>query len=108
MVSYPMPAPPPKRLVLLKPIYCFVSWSVSFWIKSKTRGIGYKFVFGTTLIDNGVGKAIYTDQLPEALVKGKYIAAPEPLVIGKGLECIQDAFELQKKGMSAKKVVVSL
>ncbi len=35
-------------------------------------------------------------------------AAPEPLVIGKGLEHVQAGFDAQKKGVSARKVVVSL
>jgi hypothetical protein len=48
------------------------------------------------------------DYLPEALATSTYIAAPEPVVVGKGLEYIQTGFDLQKKGMSAKKVVVSL
>lgn len=108
MASYPTPSLPPKRFVLLTTIYCFVSWSISNWIRSKARGIRYKFIFGTTLVDNGVGKVIYMDYLPEALAEGKYVAAPEPIVVGKGLNYIQVGFDLQKKGMSAKKVVVSL
>jgi hypothetical protein len=35
-------------------------------------------------------------------------AASELHVVGNGLEFIQEAFELQRKGMSAKKVVVSM
>jgi NADPH:quinone reductase-like Zn-dependent oxidoreductase len=108
MASYPTPQPPPKRFVLLTTIYCFVSWSIANWVKSKARGIRYKFIFGTTLIDNGVGEAIYVDYLPDALAASTYIAAPEPVVVGKGLEYIQAGLDLQKKGMSAKKVVVSL
>jgi hypothetical protein len=97
MASYPMPQQPPKRFALLTTIYCFVSWSVSNWIKSKARGIRYKFIFGSTLIDDGVGKAVYVDYLPEALVTSTYIAAPEPVVVGKGLEHIQAGLGLQKK-----------
>ena len=108
MASYPIPQPPPKRFVLLTTIYCFVSWSIANWVKSKARGIRYKFIFGTTLIDNGVGEAIYVDYLPDALAASTYIAAPEPVVVGKGLEYIQAGLDLQKKGVSAKKVVVSL
>jgi len=55
-----------------------------------------------------VGKAVFENFLPKALEEGKYVAAPEPLVIGKGLELVQEAFEVLKKGVSAKKVVVSL
>jgi hypothetical protein len=108
MASYPIPQPPPKRFVLLTTIYCFVSWSIANWVKSKARGIRYKFIFGTTLIDNGVGEAIYVDYLPDALAASTYIATPEPVVVGKGLEYIQAGLDLQKKGVSAKKVVVSL
>ena len=51
---------------------------------------------------------IFEDFLPKVLAEGKYVAAPYPEVVGKGLEYIQAGFELQKKGMSAKKVIVSL
>ncbi len=34
--------------------------------------------------------------------------APEPFVVGHGLEYTQEAFDVQKKGVSAKKVVVTL
>ena len=51
---------------------------------------------------------VYGHFLPQALAEGKYIAAPEPFVVGHGLEHIQKAFDFQKKGVSAKKVVVTL
>lgn len=71
-------------------------------------GVESKFIWGGALADNEVGAAIYADYLPKAMAEGKFIAAPEPLVLGKGLESIQKAFEVQMKGVSAKKVVVSL
>lgn len=71
-------------------------------------GISTKFIFGSDLQHNEVSKAIYVDFLPKALAEGKYIAPPDPQVVGKGLEYIQAALDLQKKGMSVKKVVVSL
>ncbi|CZR60598.1 uncharacterized protein PAC_10494 [Phialocephala subalpina] len=67
-----------------------------------------KYVYGLSLKDNEVGKAIYEDFLPKALKSGAFVPAPEPLIAGKGLEYIQDAVYLQAKGTSAKKVVVSL
>lgn len=57
---------------------------------------------------NGIGKAIFADFLEKALSDGSYIAAPEPEVIGKGLESIQVAYNHQEKGMSARKAVVSV
>ncbi|KAI9829476.1 MAG: hypothetical protein M1819_006296 [Sarea resinae] len=71
-------------------------------------GIGTKMIFGSDLKDNEVGPAVYVDFLPQALAEDKYMAAPDPEVVGKGLESIQAALDVQKKGVSAKKVVVSL
>ncbi|KAG0646664.1 Dehydrogenase azaJ [Hyphodiscus hymeniophilus] len=72
------------------------------------EGAETKFIWGTSLKDNELGKIIYEDFLPEALAKGKYVAAPQSLIVGKGLEYLQEALDVQKKGVSAKKVVVSL
>jgi hypothetical protein len=42
------------------------------------------------------------------LASGKFRAAPDPLIVGKGLETIQAAVGIQKKGVSAKHIVVVL
>jgi hypothetical protein len=44
--------------------------------------------------------------LPEALAKGAYIAAPEPQVVG--LEHIAQALEQPRRGVSARKLIVTL
>ena len=72
------------------------------------EGVTIKSVFGTSIKDNQVGKAVYEDFLPKALETGSFVPAPEPLMAGKGLESVQDAVDLQQKGVSARKVVVSL
>jgi NADPH:quinone reductase-like Zn-dependent oxidoreductase len=82
--------------------------NLSTGFRSKVNCIEKKFIFGSDLMGNGVDKAIFEDFLPAALARGAYIAAPEPLVIGTGLEKIQEALSTNKKGVSAKKVVVSL
>lgn len=56
---------------------------------------------------NEIGPMIHIDYLPKAMEKG-FVPVPEPLVVGKGLETIQKAVETQKKGVSARKVVVEL
>jgi len=76
--------------------------------KDVPEGIEAKFVIGDSLKKNNLGKFIWEDFLPKALADGKYFAAPEAEVVGNGLESLQGAFELLKKGVSAKKVVVSL
>ena len=108
MVSYPSLQPAPANLKLLRTILFFASWYISTTIKTKMRGIGWKFVFATTLVQNGVGKAVYEDYLPRALADGLYHAAPEPEVVGTGLDSLQTGYDCQQKGMTAKKVVVSL
>jgi len=51
---------------------------------------------------------IWRDWVPKALETGLLKCVPEPLVVGKGLEHVQKGFYENKKGVSAKKVVVEL
>ena len=108
MASYPVPQPAPKNFPILITAVSYMSGMANIWVKSKTRGIKTVFIFGSSLLYNEVGKVIYVDFLPRALAEGAYIAAPEPQVVGKGLEYIQTGYDLQRKGVSAKKIVVSL
>ncbi|KAG2178179.1 hypothetical protein INT43_003432 [Umbelopsis isabellina] len=71
-------------------------------------GVTSKFVMGSDLRKNEVGEAVYGDFLEKALEYGKYVAAPDPEIAGHGLEQIQYAHEAFKKGVSAKKIVVTL
>ena len=82
--------------------------TASMMVRSMVKGVGTKFIFGSDLMANDVGGAIYEDFLPTALAEGKYVAAPEPMVVGTGLEYVQEALDVQRKGVSAKKVVVTL
>jgi NAD(P)-dependent dehydrogenase (short-subunit alcohol dehydrogenase family) len=51
---------------------------------------------------------IWKDYLPQALAEGQFVPAPAPLVVGEGLEKIQEAMGVQMQGVSAQKVVVTL
>jgi len=97
-----------RTLWLVPTMARMVASTAAMTIKAKTRGIRTKFIFGTTLFDNEVGPMIYADFLPDALADGRYIAAPAPLVVGRGLDKIPAALEAQKKGVSAQKLVVAL
>ncbi|KAI0482630.1 oxidoreductase [Xylariaceae sp. FL0804] len=97
-----------KRFVLLQTIFYFATSMVSIAIKSRLRGIKTSFIWGTSLAHSPVGDAIFLDFLPEALAQEKFRFVPEPLVVGQGLEAIEGALDLQKKGVSAKKLVVTL
>lgn len=72
------------------------------------EGVTLTKFFGITLRDNGVGKAVYADYLPQALETGAFVPSPEPLVQGKGLEHVQAGVDRLMGGVSAKKVVVVL
>ena len=65
MASYPVPQPPPKKFVILSIAASYLSGMAEIWVKSKTRGIRTNFIFGSTLLYNEVGKAIYVDFLPQ-------------------------------------------
>jgi NADPH:quinone reductase-like Zn-dependent oxidoreductase len=67
-----------------------------------------QWIQAPTIKNNEVGKVIYEDFLPQALADGKYLAAPEPYIVGKGLESVQAGLDAQKKGVSAKKLVITL
>ena len=95
-------------LQLIPLVFQMLGASASMEFKARMRRVRTKFVIGDTLVNNEVGKVIYVDFLPKALASGQYVAAPNPHVVGKGLDYIQAAFDFQKKGVSAQKVVVSL
>jgi NADPH:quinone reductase-like Zn-dependent oxidoreductase len=82
--------------------------TVALMRRCRRQGIRAKRVNGATLRANEVSKAVYEDFLPAALATGTYQAAPEPRVIGHGLQHIQAAIDAQLNGVSAAKIVVSL
>lgn len=71
-------------------------------------GVDVKHVRGDELRDNHVGRTIYGSFLPRALESGAFVPAPEPIVSGEGLECVQGAIDRLDEGVSAGKVVVTL
>lgn len=111
-VSPTTPEPMPKKvtaMAMLRLAAHAIPNSIALFIKTRLSGVGYKFVFGSSLVHNGVGKAIYADFLPQALAKGRYVPKPDPEVFGNGLESVQGACEhLLISNPSAKKIVVTL
>ena len=51
---------------------------------------------------------LWADYIKPALISGELKCLPEPLVVGKGLESVQKGLDENKKGVSAKKVVIEL
>ncbi|CAI7625232.1 unnamed protein product [Penicillium glandicola] len=64
------------------------------------------FASGGAVIYHETNPATFAGYLPEALAEGTYQVAPAPEVVStKGLEGIQEALDLLKKGVSARKLV---
>ena len=103
-------APPFPKGALDFPSFAFGAMTtvIGGSIRSKVKGISSKMINGSDLVANEVGKAIYEDFLPMALEESKFVPAPEPQVVGKGLEHVQEAMDMNKKGVSLKKLVVTL
>ena len=73
------------------------------------EGVEAKMVFASgDMREYGeICKWIFGDFLPVALEGGRYKVAPAPEVVGvKGLDGVQGALDLLKKGVSARKIVV--
>jgi NADPH:quinone reductase-like Zn-dependent oxidoreductase len=96
------------RFAMPRLIARLISSNVALQVASRRRGVRTKYIFGTTLKANEVSTLIYRDFLPDALADGRYLALPKPTVVGHGLHDIQHALDIQRKGVSAAKVVVAL
>jgi NADPH:quinone reductase-like Zn-dependent oxidoreductase len=100
---------PTGSFVMPRVGFMMVKWMGGLWVRAKRNGVKTSLIQGDTLIDNEVGPAVFEKFLGEALAKGEYIAMPESEVVGHGLEKVQEAMDLHRKGgVSAKKIVVTL
>lgn len=81
MASFPLPEKQPRHFVILTIVAYYLLWTIAFWINSKKRGIHTGVILGSSLVGNGVGKAIYADFLPVALERGTFVPAPESLLL---------------------------
>jgi NADPH:quinone reductase-like Zn-dependent oxidoreductase len=70
------------------------------------NGVKAKFIFSTVFESVPSLQFVFGKFLPKVLAEGKWIVAPEPLVIGKGLGDIQKGIHTLAKGVSAKKVII--
>lgn len=69
---------------------------------------GKDVVGAAVTFDETLAPAIWADFLPQALERGKFVPKPDPMIVGKGLGHIQKGLDAQRKGVSARKVVVVL
>lgn len=59
-------------------------------------------------INHAVCGPVWERYITPALEAGKLQCLPEPLVMGNGLEYVQKGLDENKKGVSARKVVIEL
>jgi NADPH:quinone reductase-like Zn-dependent oxidoreductase len=71
-------------------------------------GIKVNRIIAPSFKDKEAASFVFKEYLPKALEEGKFVPAPDPVVVGKGLHAIQDGVDVLRKGVSAKKVVVTL
>ncbi len=93
---------------LLPAVARMISGNLRLAAKTAAKGVRTKFIWGSSLLGNEVGPMIYETFLPAALADARFIAAPDPLVVGHGLEAIPEAIARQRQGVSARKLVVTL
>lgn len=73
------------------------------------NGVTASPVFGANLtLDGPLAQAIWAGYLEPALAQGRFSAEPKPHVVGHGLDKIQEGMDMQRKGISAVKLVVKL
>ncbi|KAI4859094.1 zinc-binding oxidoreductase CipB [Hypoxylon rubiginosum] len=86
----------------------YMWWNFSTGLRTRLRGVTTKFIWASDVAATEIGEMIYNDFLTNALETGRYQVKPEPQVVGKGLEHVQEALDTNMRGVSATKVVVTL
>lgn len=108
LATFPVPQKEPQSLIFLRTAAFFVSWMISYKLKGSLKGVKSNLLNAGMIANSEVGRAIFVEYLPKALAAGTFHPAPKAEVVGEGLEYIQEAFNIQKKGVSASKIVVKL
>ncbi len=76
--------------------------------QARRNGVKTKMIWGSALLNSDVGPMIFDGFLPRALAEGRFVASPQPIVVGQGLGLIAEALARQLAGVSAAKLVVTL
>jgi NADPH:quinone reductase-like Zn-dependent oxidoreductase len=85
-----------------------VGGMVRLQLAARRRGVKVRFVIGSDLKKNDVADAVFRDFLPGALAAGRYLPAPPASIVGTSLTDLQHAMDVQRKGVSSTKLVVTL
>lgn len=77
----------------------------------KTERYQPQFIFASSIVANNlsfIAEGVWGKFVPAALANGSLQAKPDEKVVGHGLESIQGAVDLLRKGVSAQKLIVTL
>lgn len=77
-------------------------------VRSRARGIRASFIWGSAIATSPVGSAVWGGYLPAALASGSHHLYPEAHIAGHGLSAIQEAIDTLRRGVSARKLVITL
>ncbi|KAI2602594.1 zinc-binding oxidoreductase CipB [Hypoxylon sp. NC1633] len=99
---------PTSTLGMMGVMLGYLWWNLSTAVRAWRKGVSTKFIWGSDPVACDVGAMIYNDFLPRELASGRYLVKPEPQVVGKGLEHVQEAMDTLVAGVSATKMVISL
>ncbi|KAK3082339.1 hypothetical protein LTS18_004251 [Coniosporium uncinatum] len=76
--------------------------------KGLPEGVKYSTCYGSDLKKNEVGPAVWGEWIPKALENGDLKCKPDAVVVGHGLESLQEACDKMSAGVSGAKLVVEL
>jgi NADPH:quinone reductase-like Zn-dependent oxidoreductase len=96
------------NLTFFRAMARLVAGNIALQARCLRHGVRARFVWGSSLMTNEVGPMLWTDFLPAALADGRYLPTPVAEVVGTGLEQLQPALIALRRGVSARKLVVSL
>lgn len=77
-------------------------------VVARLLGSSVSAIWGGSVTRDELGPSIFNELLPHALEAGTYRPAPPAEVVGSQLAAVPDALSLLRRGVSARKIVVTL
>ncbi|KAH7137255.1 chaperonin 10-like protein [Dactylonectria estremocensis] len=108
-ISIDTPGPFPRTILPRVPFVAKFLWSkLAMQLKVWRSGVRCKFVFGSDIVEWDAEEGMVFRFLEDALQRAEYVTSPQPMVVGNGLNKIQQGLDVISEGVSGKKVVVAL
>jgi NADPH:quinone reductase-like Zn-dependent oxidoreductase len=108
LATFPVSVEEPKPFGTLRTIAGVLGWLMVYKMRGIISGIGSAFVMSPEVVRSETGRHIFEDFVGKALREGTFVPAPDPQIVGEGhgLAAVQEGIDQQRKGVSAKKIVV--